>query len=271
MITAFRFSSALSLSAPVSPDRFESMLVSFLDLARTCEAQNLSLQRVSFKAGHIFYDPSLYSLRFLYLPVRGQTGSLSSPLEALEHLAKGAKITNEPTRTLASQVLDYALRSLLFSWTNYEGFLRTQGVLEVRDHGNLASSFVGAEASRPGDRRDQYGFDFMGAQACILTPRPGAPCLVRLEDSALWPLKEGSTVIGAAAGCTLRLQGLKGLSRRHAALQLTAQGCQLMDLGSTNGVRLNGQRIPAGVPVTVQEGDRIQLARTLFTVRGVPC
>lgn len=259
------------LSAPVASDHFESMLISFLSLARTCEAHGLSLQRVSFEADHILFDPALYSLRFLYLPIRGRTGSLSSPLEALKRLAKGAKLRDERARSLASHVLDHALRSLLFSWADYEELLRTQGVLEGGRCGGPALPPSGTQVSHSGDRRSGYGFDFMGVQKPTMPPRPRGSCLVRLEDGVAWPLKEGSTVVGAGTGCGLQLRGLKGLSRKHVAFQLSTCGCKLMDLGSTNGVKLNGNRIPAGVPVTIKEGDRIQLARTLFTVRDVPC
>lgn len=259
------------LSASVSSDHFESMLISFVSLARTCEAHGLSLKRVSFEADHILFDPALYSLRFLYVPVRGRTGSLSSPLEALKRLAKGAKLRDERTRSLAGKVLDHALRSPLFSWADYEELLRAQGVLEGGRCGGPVLSHSGNQVPYSGDRRGGYGFDFMGAQKPTTPPHLGGSCLVRLEDGAAWSLEEGSTVVGAGTGCGLQLRGLKGLSRKHVAFQLTACGCKLMDLDSTNGVKLNGKRIPPGVPVTVKEGDRIQLARTLFTVRDVPC
>ena len=259
------------LSVSVASDHFESMLISFSSLARTCETHGLSLQRVSFEADHILFDPALYSLRFLYVPVRGRTGSLSSPLEALKRLAKGAKLRDERTRSLADQVLDHALRSLLLSWADYEELLRTQGVLEDGRCGGPALSPSSTQVPHSGDHRGGYGFDFMGAQKPTTPSHSRGPCLVRLENGAAWPLKEGSTVVGAGAGCGLQLRGLKGLSRKHVAFQLTACGCKLMDLDSTNGVKLNGKRIPPGVPVAVREGDRIQLARTLFTVRDVPC
>ncbi|MFE9691391.1 FHA domain-containing protein [Micromonospora sp. NPDC005806] len=50
------------------------------------------------------------------------------------------------------------------------------------------------------------------------------------------------------------------LSRRHAAVQLTAEGVALTDLGSTNGSWLNDERITGSVPLA--DGDLIRLGRT---------
>ncbi|MEU2614924.1 FHA domain-containing protein [Micromonospora sp. NPDC007271] len=50
------------------------------------------------------------------------------------------------------------------------------------------------------------------------------------------------------------------LSRRHATVQLTADGTWLTDLGSTNGSWLNDERVTGSVQLT--DGDVIRLGRT---------
>lgn len=60
------------------------------------------------------------------------------------------------------------------------------------------------------------------------------------------------------------------LSRRHAVLRrLPDGGYAIEDLGSTNGTEVNGQPIPAGVPVALGDGDRVHLgAWTGITLRS---
>ena len=58
------------------------------------------------------------------------------------------------------------------------------------------------------------------------------------------------------------------ISRKHARLQNTSQGWALTDLGSTNGTRVNGQRLPAGQPRTLQPGDRIALGTAALVLKG---
>ncbi len=50
------------------------------------------------------------------------------------------------------------------------------------------------------------------------------------------------------------------LSRRHATVQLTAEGVSLTDLGSTNGTWLNDRRITGSVQLA--DGDLVRLGRT---------
>jgi serine/threonine protein kinase len=60
----------------------------------------------------------------------------------------------------------------------------------------------------------------------------------------------------------------KGVSRLHAALTRNDDGTwSVMDLGSPNGITVNGQDVPSGVPVPLSPGDRIHLGFwTLITI-----
>lgn len=50
-----------------------------------------------------------------------------------------------------------------------------------------------------------------------------------------------------------------GVSRVHAAIRVQPAGLVLVDLGSANGTLLNGQRLLANQPRTLQPGDEIVL------------
>src|SRR6188474_108904 len=69
-------------------------------------------------------------------------------------------------------------------------------------------------------------------------------------------LGEGEFVIGRGADCQLALDDAL-VSRRHAVLVVQADEIHIDDLGSRNGVRVNGERI-AG-KTSLAEGDRIKI------------
>ncbi len=74
------------------------------------------------------------------------------------------------------------------------------------------------------------------------------------------PLSEVVTV-GRGVGADLSLRD-PGASRRHARLAVGADGgATVEDLGSKNGVRLNGVRLPPG-PARLLGGDRLRIAGT---------
>jgi hypothetical protein len=78
----------------------------------------------------------------------------------------------------------------------------------------------------------------------------------------------GTTVVGRGADADLQLPDT-GVSRRHAEFRVLRDGSdervELHDLGSTNGTRVNGQRISA---VTLTDGDLVSIggSELLFKV-----
>jgi hypothetical protein len=73
------------------------------------------------------------------------------------------------------------------------------------------------------------------------------------------PMPPGGGVIGRSRDCDIVLEDT-GVSRRHAELRPGADGWAVTDLGSTNGVRVNGQDIHGAHPL--RPGDRLELGST---------
>jgi hypothetical protein len=73
------------------------------------------------------------------------------------------------------------------------------------------------------------------------------------------PLPPEGGVVGRSRDCDVVLEDT-GVSRRHAELRPGAEGWSVSDLGSTNGVRVNGRDVHGAHPL--QAGDRIELGST---------
>jgi len=58
----------------------------------------------------------------------------------------------------------------------------------------------------------------------------------------------------------------QGVSRRHALIRRGEETLMLLDLGSTNGTFLNGQRLPPQQPRVLRDGDEIRLGRLVMRV-----
>ncbi len=92
------------------------------------------------------------------------------------------------------------------------------------------------------------------AQARRRPPR----ALLALGGRRLLVPSEGGT-IGRSRDCAIVLEDA-GVSRRHAELRPEEDGWLVQDLGSTNGVLVNGRRIRG--PQSLQDGDRLELGST---------
>jgi len=72
------------------------------------------------------------------------------------------------------------------------------------------------------------------------------------------------TTIGSAPGSTVALQDV-GVSRKHAGIRRDGSGFELADLGSTNGVYVNGEKVARR---RLAPGDVIRVGSTEMVFKG---
>lgn len=106
------------------------------------------------------------------------------------------------------------------------------------------------------------------AKTSVLARPPAmseAALLVGGEGGRRLPL-HNAAVIGRLPECDVTLDDTS-VSRRHARIMKTAAGWTITDLGSTNGVKVNGSRVTES---DLTDGDRLQLGSVelLFSVGG---
>ena len=109
-----------------------------------------------------------------------------------------------------------------------------------------------------------------------ITPRTGrasetainrAPLVLEVNGTR-HPLQPPGLVIGRGSEADLRIND-PGISRRHAQIRVDAAGPQvqidIVDLGSTNGIVVNGHRVQQAV---LREGSRIEIGSTRMLVHA---
>jgi hypothetical protein len=74
-------------------------------------------------------------------------------------------------------------------------------------------------------------------------------------------LPQGGTIIGRSLDCHLTLEDPL-VSRRHARIVVDDSGARIEDMGSRNGVRVNGAAIRE--PVALRNGDRVRIGTQDF-------
>ena len=101
--------------------------------------------------------------------------------------------------------------------------------------------------------------------------KPGAPAMARLvvvygrDDGAVHPVAgEPGTrwVLGRDAGCDVPLDYDPFASARHAVVEQMPDGHRLVDLQSSNGTRVNGERLRPGGARILVPGDILTVGRT---------
>jgi hypothetical protein len=118
-----------------------------------------------------------------------------------------------------------------------------------RFEGPVEVSVVGADGARRGDLR-------VGAE--IVAGAHGAPGRLVLPDGRRVELREDGAVIGRLPDCAIALSDPQ-VSRRHAEIRRDERGYRIVDLGSTNGVLVNGIQVREQV---LGDGDTILVGAT---------
>jgi len=97
------------------------------------------------------------------------------------------------------------------------------------------------------------------------SPRSGKAFLMVSTGSAagtVYPVTQPSLIVGRSVDADVRINE-QALSSEHARLDQTPHGFSLVDLGSTNGTYVNGQRLVHAV--ILAGGDSIRMGTTTFT------
>lgn len=107
------------------------------------------------------------------------------------------------------------------------------------------------------------------ANRTSVLPRPSGPRATLTEAGARarrYPLRDASATIGRLPECDVTLDD-PSVSRRHARLTRNGSRWSIEDLGSTNGLRVNGERVGNA---ELADGDRLELGsvRLTFSLEG---
>jgi pSer/pThr/pTyr-binding forkhead associated (FHA) protein len=81
------------------------------------------------------------------------------------------------------------------------------------------------------------------------------------RDPVKYEMTEDILTVGREKGCTLPLRGDSGISRTHCRIRRSGGAYVLEDAGSSNGTRLNGEKI-GGEARELRDCDRIGLGKT---------
>ncbi len=85
-------------------------------------------------------------------------------------------------------------------------------------------------------------------------------CLVALDEGPDIPVDRAMLIVGRHPQCDARLDSIR-VSRRHCCMTHDEASLVVRDLGSTNGIRINGHRVEEG---RIRVGDELSIAHIRY-------
>ena len=172
-------------------------------------------------------------------------------LEGMEH---------EVIDELAAYLLEHARRERLALISRPQIEFRTDERLSLGEFG-IQARMVRAHGEQDDAEQGDHGKTMVYSTSSRVqeelhearTARAGRAIVV--AEGKRMPVGPGGAVIGRSRECDIVLQD-SNVSRRHAEIRPTGgDGWTIADLGSTNGVKVNGRAIATATPL--QAGDQI--------------
>lgn len=90
--------------------------------------------------------------------------------------------------------------------------------------------------------------------------------LVPVEQGRRIVLDKAIIFVGRHPECDVVLTRSRKISRRHCCFAHVNDGVLVRDLGSMNGVRINGRRVPKEAPIAV--GDQVAIADLAYVLKA---
>ena len=162
-------------------------------------------------------------------------------------------------RELSTHLLEHA-RKRGYSLTSRPTVdLRVEDRLELGQFG-IQARLVDAPADAPVKAAAAHGHTMIYSVGDLESAATGNALLI--YGDRRYVLSGPKMVLGRGKGSDIRVDD-PNISRHHAELRLEQGSWSVVDLGSTNGTRVDGRPVSGVVPL--QAGDRLQLGNTTVT------
>lgn len=103
-------------------------------------------------------------------------------------------------------------------------------------------------------RGETLGRIFLASHRAALVVLEGA------SAGAEYEIRENGVTVGRGPGVDIAVPD-QAMSKTHAAFEPAANGVRVRDMGSTNGIAVNGARVDAA---DLKHGDRIEIGAHVF-------
>lgn len=222
--------------AQLSNEVTTNMLVSLAEALTCCRTAHMTYAYLLFDASHVFVGATGV-LHFVFVPLDIQAAATrDTPLSLLEVLSTSlARTTKDPNLAGRARRLYDFVRSEegAFSLNALHSFVREECKVDVRADGSRVLCSHG---------------------------RSGRKILRRMATGDEYELEEGESMrLGRGGASDLRIQGNPRISRTHAGVDVKKNGIEIWDLGSKNGVVVDGRKLLPGERTFVPWGESFYL------------
>lgn len=137
----------------------------------------------------------------------------------------------------------------------------------ARNNATIPTRQVGFDPDQTSAKATWGSAQYQTGTAVILKIRDAAePMRVEPSDRLVFGRSDASSSVEPDIDLAPYGALEKGVSRQHAVIEISEDTLMIMDVGSSNGTFLNGQRLVPNQPRVLRDGDEVRLGKLVTHV-----
>ena len=258
-------------------DQFAMLLKSLSDFLTYMREHSVQNEYVLFDTKYVLLNKEDLQLKFLYLPFKTPEMPPKSLYDFLVEIGGKVKFANAAQdEYLLERYRSFFVLRELFSVTKFKDMVESiykETFLEDEDDEKMSTKTADLNLDAYEileARKDVFVESAIKVDDARCNRSSSTTCaLYRKSIREQLVCHAYPCVFGSGQKADVVISGSPAISRCHAQIDFEGGVFAICDLGSTNGTHLNGQKLNAGEPVTINHGDKVLLANEAFVFEVV--
>lgn len=272
----------------VNRKKFVEIMLQILNVFQQMAEKYYSTQNLILEMGKIVVKPSTNEILFAFVPILYYDCGVDIK-DFLIQLIYGTTFDSTEDTEYVGACLAILQKNMNFSRVELEEYLKSlqadSGETvsgKVNEHNNVQEGYdpfsqlndCQEKEETPSEQisngnvqtrsaRMTESLSDIGEGGTVLLGTEEISYLKQMRTGKKYYLEQREISIGKQQ-CAIEIADNPAISRRHARIQKTEEGCFLTDLHATNGTKVNGTKLQPGVQVLLKDGDEVEFANEKF-------
>ena len=252
--------------------QFAALLRSISDFLTYSREHSVQSDYVLFDTKFVLINKDDVQLKFVYLPFKTPDDLPKSLYDFLVEVGKSLRLANESQDIhLLERYRNFFVLRELFSVTKFKDMVDSicddvpnycqdqKPELITKDELNFDCYEV-LEA-----KKDVFVRSAVEIEEDSMERFEGLGALVRESTGERFVCKKSPCTFGSGEKADITIKGERAISRIHAQIEKAPAGFTIEDLGSTNGTRINGEKLKPHQLSRLKIGDTVKFANEDFS------
>lgn len=239
------------LRSGITFEEFVELILRILEVVKDCHACGIRVSNLETRPEYMYYNYASKKLKMIYWPIIS-LAEYADEKKLFQQLSTYYLCKSED-EALKNKYCLYFEKRKKFDIYNFEKSIRLMQKQWKDQNVNEVSTTIESDVERPWN--DIYEMTVALTHSTIL----------RVSTNTRIEIKKTPFIIGRSADkCDYVIEDNYYVGRKHAIFQQEGGQIYLIDNNSTNGVKIDGERIPAGEKVPLNSGKVIEIGNEEF-------